>query len=28
MRDLDVTLGPGLVAELSASLPPLLEGSR
>jgi Lantibiotic dehydratase, N terminus len=28
MRDLDVTLGPGLVAELAASLPPLLEGSR
>jgi hypothetical protein len=28
MRDLDVTLGPGLVAELAASLPPLLESSR
>jgi Lantibiotic dehydratase, N terminus len=28
MRDLDVDLGPGLVAELAASLPPLLESSR
>ena len=28
MRDLDVSLGPGLVAELAASLPPLLESSR
>ena len=28
MRDLEVDLGPGLVAELSASLPPLLESSR
>src|SRR4029450_6846160 len=28
MRDLDVSLGPGLIAELAASLPPLLEGSR
>jgi hypothetical protein len=28
MRDLDVRLGPGLVAELAASLPPLLESSR
>jgi len=28
MRDLDVHLGPGLVAELAASLTPLLEGSR
>jgi hypothetical protein len=28
MRDLDVNLGPGLVAELAASLSPLLESSR
>src|SRR4029453_18335438 len=28
MRDLHVSLGPGLVAELTASLPPLLESSR
>ena len=28
MRDLDVDLGPGLVAELAASLTPLLESSR
>ena len=28
MRDLDVEVGPGLVAELSASLRPLLESSR
>jgi Lantibiotic dehydratase, N terminus len=28
MRDLDVDLGPGLVAELAASLAPLLESSR
>ncbi|HEU5277906.1 MAG TPA: lantibiotic dehydratase [Gaiellaceae bacterium] len=28
MRDLHVSLGPGLVAELGASLPPLLESSR
>jgi hypothetical protein len=28
MRDLDVALGPGVVAELSASLGPLLESSR
>jgi len=28
MRDLDVDLGPGVVAELAASLPPLLESSR
>ena len=28
MRDLDVSLGPGLVAELAVSLPPLLESSR
>ena len=28
MRDLDVNLGPGLVAELAGSLPPLLESSR
>jgi hypothetical protein len=28
MRDLDVSLGPGLVAQLAASLPPLLESSR
>src|SRR4029453_914169 len=28
MRDLNVSLGPDLVAELAASLPPLLESSR
>jgi lantibiotic biosynthesis dehydratase-like protein len=28
MRDLDVEVGPGVVAELAASLPPLLESSR
>jgi Lantibiotic dehydratase, N terminus len=28
MRDLDVEIGPGLVAELAASLSPLLESSR
>jgi Lantibiotic dehydratase, N terminus len=28
MRDLDVNVGPGLVAELAGSLPPLLESSR
>ena len=28
MRDLDVNVGPGLVAELTGSLPPLLESSR